>query len=121
MKNWTTSFIVALFLIIPGCNPVVEKLSMDNQALELQCRAACDHIGPKGLDCEEGRPVPMKGSCSLDAGRKCQPPASCSDGKCTVDCVTFCVDTQKSGAGISPECVAKVTNCAAIDACRFSR
>lgn len=115
--------VVGLVVNILGCPAIEEKQGAPrpDPGTEVKCRAACEHIGPKGLDCEEGRPIVMKESCNLDGGSRCKAPATCSAGKCVVDCVTFCTETQATGAGVTPECVAKVRSCAEIDACRLTR
>lgn len=115
--------VIALVVNILGCPVIEEKQGplRNDSGGEAKCRAACEHIGPKGLDCEEGRPIVMKESCNLDGGSRCKAPATCAAGKCVVDCVTFCIETQSSGAGITPECVARVKSCAEIDLCRLAQ
>lgn len=122
MNKFSYLIIATLLVNILGCPAVDEKQKapQPDPGAEVKCRAACDRIGPKGLNCEEGQPIVMKETCSADGGSRCKPPASCAAGKCVVDCVTFCVETTAAGAGISPECVSRVKSCAELDACRLS-
>lgn len=71
------------------------------------CDAACQHIGPEGLRCEEGEPIAMT-------------QAGCDSGVDEVNCVScakFCEDTQSNGVWLAPRCVMNVRSCEEIDSC----
>jgi hypothetical protein len=69
------------------------------------CGQMCDHIGPKGLGCEEGKPVYN----SDLPGPKDVPNQSCED---------LCKELQGKGLFINPKCVTLVDQCSHIEAFR---
>ena len=79
------------------------------------CAAACNNIGPKGLNCEEGKPINVKRQCASTA--QCSRGETCESGWCSVSCEQFCVDTENQGVWLDPTCVAKITSCDQVDAC----
>ena len=84
------------------------------------CKAACEHIGPNGLNCEEGLPIEMKISCKLDSD--CEEGLTCSrSGSCQASCEKFCIDTENAGVFLLPACVVNVKTCADIDSCSGTR
>ena len=79
------------------------------------CQAACDHIGPKGLNCEEGKPIVSHVTCTQPA--ECAANEYCEGGFCKVSCTQFCIETENQGVWLDPVCVAKVAKCSDIDSC----
>lgn len=69
------------------------------------CGAMCDHIGPKGLNCPEGKPV----YDSDLPGPPGVPNESCTD---------FCSKQQQNGVYLNAKCVSQVASCAEIEAAR---
>jgi hypothetical protein len=69
------------------------------------CAKMCEHIGPKGLGCEEGYPV----YDSDKPGPKDVPNESCEE---------FCVITQNNGIFLNPSCVSLVKSCDQIENAR---
>lgn len=57
------------------------------------CADACAHIGPEGLDCEQGRPTP--------------------DG---ATCTEVCEGALADGLDVHPECIVRVERCEHVDA-----
>ena len=83
---------------------------------QAKCKEACDHIGPKGLNCEEGMPIDMKKLCKVDVD--CDTNQTCNvAGHCEVSCERFCIDTENQGVWLDPVCVAGVKTCSEIDKC----
>lgn len=70
------------------------------------CVAMCEHIGPSGLNCEEGGPVYN----SDLPGPEGEPNQSCVDA---------CEEWQANGIPVNPDCVAKSPNCEEIEAYRL--
>ena len=62
------------------------------------CKAMCDNIGPKGLSCDEGKPVYN----SDKPGPKDVPNQSCEE---------WCVELQDKGFFINPRCMSVVPTC----------
>ena len=95
-----------ILVVFPGC-PCREAAS-PNPAVppdtEL-CPQMCDHIGPKGLKCEEGSDYYDNDK----PGPKGVPNQTCLD---------FCQGQQAKGVFINPRCLAKVPDCASIEAYR---
>lgn len=66
------------------------------------CAAMCEHIGPEGLNCEEGGPVynsDLPGPVDV-------PNQSCQE---------WCVELQDRGFFVNPKCVADVERCDQIE------
>ncbi len=66
------------------------------------CGAMCDHIGPKGLKCEEGEPLydsDLPGPV----------------GEPNETCEAFCVKQQDAGAFLNPRCVMQAPTCDTIE------
>jgi hypothetical protein len=72
------------------------------------CGEVAAHIGPDGLNCPEGLPVPVN-----DAGTvECEPDAG------SLDCISleeFCVEQHQKGIYWNTECMASVTSCEEIE------
>ena len=105
-----------LLLCLVSCkDPVfVEKLPN-----ALDCESACDHIGPKGLNCEEGKPLDMKSTCIVS--KDCGEGIDCIGGRCMASCAKFCTDTVLLGVNITPKCIANVKSCEQINACTYEK
>lgn len=69
------------------------------------CGAVCKHIGPEGLNCEEGQPV----YDSDKPGPKGVPNESCEE---------FCALQQNNGVVLNPKCLLLVKSCDEIEAAR---
>jgi nitrous oxide reductase accessory protein NosL len=66
------------------------------------CAAMCEHLGPKGLNCEEGQPVynsDLPGPTGV-------PNQSCE---------SFCRETQINGLFLNPKCLKSVPSCDLIE------
>ena len=94
---------VAAFLLA-GCHPTREAPSPSPPVPPDTnlCPQMCEHIGPKGLNCEEGKDY----YDSDVAGPKGKPNATCE---------TFCRTQQEKGVFINPRCVAQVPACPQIE------
>jgi hypothetical protein len=72
------------------------------------CAAVAAHIGPDGLNCEEGLPVPVN-----DAGTvECEPDAG------SLECISleeFCVEQHQKGIYWNTECMMNVATCEEIE------
>ena len=66
------------------------------------CETMCDHIGPSGLDCEEGKPL-YNSDLLGDPG---VPNQSCADA---------CHEWQDKGVFVNPRCVSTVPSCDLIE------
>jgi hypothetical protein len=66
------------------------------------CAAMCDHIGPKGLNCAEGKDV-------YDSDK----PGPVGVPNST--CAQFCQYEQDNGIFVNPKCVAQVPSCEEIE------
>lgn len=66
------------------------------------CGLMCTHIGPTGLNCQEGQDV----YDSDKAGPKGVPNTSCT---------AFCQYEQDNGIFVNPRCVAQVSSCKDIE------
>ena len=115
IKNIFAAFMV-ITVMFAGClcksPPVANPPKLTDQN---KCEDACKHIGPEGLNCEEGKPVVMTRSCK--EGNSCKVGEACVAGMCEVSCTKFCIDTQDNGVWLNPICVSKVSSCDQIDAC----
>lgn len=115
-KILTVLSMVSIFTIFVGC-PKGQQVSPMPPVVTDQnmCAAACDHIGPKGLNCKQGQPIDMKVACTSDA--QCLKGQHCSSGECFTSCADFCVTTENVGIWLDPTCVATVASCDLIDSC----
>jgi len=88
------------------CSPHPTPFPPDIQT----CEEACNHIGPDGLNCEEGQPIDMLWP---DAH-------GCVNGidevKC-VSCKKFCEDTMNQRVWLEPSCVLTINSCDQIESC----
>ena len=94
-------FLLPLFL---GCSSANQEKAEVPQPLpdtEL-CKGACEHIGPSGLGCEEGKEV----YDSDTPGPKDVP---------NMTCETFCKMSQDRGAFFNPRCLILVPSCELIE------
>lgn len=98
---------LALVLVLCGCPVARPSVRPHPQAVPdtALCAAMCAHIGPKGLNCEEGQPV----YDSDKPGPTDVPNVTCED---------FCKDQQANGVFINPRCVMKVSACSEIEVAR---
>lgn len=103
-------------IILASCKDpvVVEKLPN-----ALDCADACERIGPKGLNCEEGKPIDMKSVCN--ESMPCGEGIDCVNGKCMASCIKFCKDTVLLGVNLTPKCIATVKSCEQINACTYKK
>jgi hypothetical protein len=69
------------------------------------CPAACDHIGPNGLNCPEGQPL-YNESLPGEAGVPNE------------TCTQFCQAQQQNAIFLNPRCLMQVPTCADIEAWR---
>ena len=101
------SLFLLVIALVFGCHPAREAPSPNPPVppdTDL-CGQMCEHIGPKGLNCEEGKDY----YDSDVAGPKGTPNATC---------LTFCKSQQEKGVFINPRCVAQVPACDQIEAWR---
>ena len=118
IKKLSAVTMVVIITNILGCPQGPLKVTPQPPEVtdQAMCKEACDHIGPKGLNCDEGRPIDMKMSCKSD--NDCNTNQSCnSSGRCEVSCERFCIDTENNGVWLDPVCVAHVKSCSEIDGC----
>jgi hypothetical protein len=87
-----------------GCPPSADYPSpRPDPATDVDlCGSMCDHLGPKGLNCEEGGPV----YDSDLPGPNGVPNESCED---------FCKKQENAGSYLNPRCLAKTPTCAEIE------
>lgn len=83
-------YILLLSLLLLGCPP--EQRPHMGPTDMADCASACEHIGPKQLNCDEGKP--------LEDGTSCQ---------------KFCESTLDAGHALNPSCVLHVTTCTQIE------
>jgi len=99
-------FLLAL-LVLQGCPPPVTNVTpapTPPPDTDL-CEKMCEHIGPKGLKCEEGEPVYNNDL----PGPNGVPNQSCADN---------CRELQKKGFFVNPRCVITVQSCTEIEQAR---
>lgn len=118
-RKYTTVALVLISIIFVGCpqNPGVtpQPPVITDQML---CPVACEHIGPRGLKCEDGNPIDMGIVCkTIEDCNK----GSCVAGKCLVSCEQFCVDTENAGVWLDPGCVSTIASCDQIESCPLAR
>lgn len=118
-RKYTTVAIIVISMIFVGCRqepgvtpqpPVVTD--------QMLCPVACEHIGAKGLNCEEGQPVDMKIACkeTIDCKK-----GTCVAETCHVSCEQVCIDTENAGVWLDPGCVSNISSCDQIDMCPLAR
>lgn len=74
------------------------------------CGEACNHIGPDGLNCEEGLPVMIP--IGEQGTVECEPDAGALE---CISCEEFCVEQHKKGIYWNTSCIAEVTACEEIE------
>lgn len=79
----------------PGPRPIVVPDTTE-------CEAMCNHIGPQGLNCEEGQPV-YNSDLPGPPGIPNQP------------CKDWCEEIQTRGTFLNPRCVKTVPTCDLIE------
>lgn len=115
MKKIITAIVMAISLATVSCpHQMVTPMPPDIKDQSF-CKAACDHIGPTDLRCDEGMPIVMKGICNVNVD--CDQNQTCQSGRCQVTCEQFCIDTENAGIFLSPSCVVGVTSCSQINDC----
>jgi len=116
MKKLTAVAMVLMSAIFVGCPSVNHNTAHPPVVTDQnKCGSACAHIGPQGLNCEEGKPIDMKKPCVNTAG--CSSGQTCEVGTCTTSCEQFCIATENQGVWLDPTCVATITSCDQIDSC----
>lgn len=109
MRSKLFLLVALLGLLSVGCPSRVDVESPSSAPLtppdtEL-CGEMCEHIGAKGLNCEEGQAV----YDSDLPGEKDVPNLSCNE---------FCKTSQDRGSFINPRCVLLVKTCDEIESAR---
>lgn len=99
-----------LLILLLGCHPKPSPNpppgpTPDPDPAMSACEAMCQHIGPKGLGCEEGDPV-------YDSDLPGEP------GVPNQSCTSFCEKQQENGLDLNPRCVARVQSCSEIETAR---
>lgn len=118
MLKYLSAVSMVTFLVnILGCPQGIQVTPQPYEITDQgMCKAACDHIGPSGLDCDEGKPIVMKGLCKVDTD--CDTNQTCNaSGRCEVTCERFCIDVENNGVWLDPTCLSKVKSCSEIDNC----
>jgi hypothetical protein len=101
---------LVLTVVLAGCwNPVMQQDPATPSPLPPpdtnMCSKMCDHLGAKGLNCEEGKPLYNNDL----PGPKDVPNQSCADN---------CTELQGKGLFLNPKCVSIVDKCENIEAAR---
>jgi hypothetical protein len=97
-------WLLPLLMLVAGCPQTPDRpVPPPNPPPDTDwCRTMCEHIGPKGLKCEEGEDVynnDLPGPTGV-------PNQSCADN---------CVELQNKGFFVNPRCVTDVPSCDKIE------
>jgi len=109
MKHYILFFVVTC---IVGCGCAVQSgdpapVIRPQPGAEL-CGEVAAHIGPDGLNCPEGLPVPVNDEGTTE----CEPDAG------ALECISleeFCVEQHQKGIYWNTECMVQITDCAEIE------
>ena len=110
MKTYKLYAICASWIILVSCC-VPKDIAWQPEVIvdSDMCMLACENIGQKKLNCEEGMPIELyEGACK-----------SGIDELTCVSCKKFCIDTQSTGVWLQPSCVATIKSCADIEKCQM--
>ena len=118
-RKYTTIALILISIIFVGC-PQTPGVTPQPPVVtdQMLCPVACEHIGPRDLNCEDGKPIDMKVVCESTVDCK---KGTCVSGKCFVSCEQFCVDTENAGVWLDPGCVSNITSCDQIESCPLAR
>lgn len=101
--------LLLLLVLLSGCHPQAKPEPGPEPGPipepGTDCEAMCEHIGPQGLNCEEGLPLydfDLPGTVGIP----------------NQTCVGFCEKQQANGVNLYPQCVVRATSCEAIEAAR---
>jgi hypothetical protein len=106
-KKLVGALVLSFSVLILGC-PIQPQSPSPHPVIPPDsdlCAAMCNHIGPKGLWCEEGNAV-------YDSDLPGPPDVP------NLTCETWCKNEQANGVFINPRCVAQVKSCSEIEVAR---
>ena len=104
----------SLFLFILALDSCTDTIPPPNPPVITdydKCGIACENLTK--LNCLESKPIKTKQKCKVNS--ECSQYDICENGFCLASCTTICIETEKNGIALNPNCIARITKCEQVE------